>query len=94
MPISLWDLQAMTQMSSGYMQVDVKPVPAGPRNPFGMAFKPVETLLTKESEAIRDCNAGAARSWKISNPSKKHPYTGMHKLPSTSCSIIDGACWL
>ena len=58
------------------MQVDVKAVPRGPENPFGMAFKPVETLLKTESEAIRDCNAGAARAWKISNPSKKHPFTG------------------
>ena len=75
----------MHSTSVACMQVDVVAVPRGPKNPFGMAFKPVEKVLTTESEAIRDCNAGAARAWKISNPSKKHPYTGMPSVPQPPC---------
>jgi primary-amine oxidase len=49
-------------------EVDVVTEPPGPGNPHGNAFRPVTTLLTKESEAQRLANAGASRSWRIVNP--------------------------
>ncbi|KAK9834117.1 hypothetical protein WJX84_011698, partial [Apatococcus fuscideae] len=73
-------------------EVDVRALPAGPRNPYGLAFRPVETVLATEHEAMRDCNASVSRSWKISNPSKKHPYTGKpvayKLLPNQSQTLL------
>jgi primary-amine oxidase len=49
-------------------EVDLKAHALDPvTNPAGNAFGPVETVLKTEQEAIRTCNQGTARHWKIKN---------------------------
>lgn len=44
------------------------------KNPWGNAFKPVDTLLRTEAEAQRDITAD--RTWKIVNPTRQNPVNG------------------
>lgn len=53
-------------------EVNTVSLPAGQDNPFGNAFRPEQTLLTKESEAKRSVNGASARYWRIVNPHKKN----------------------
>jgi primary-amine oxidase len=50
-------------------EVETEPVPAGPENPYGNAFRPRRTLLRTESEAQRLINPLTARHWLVVNPS-------------------------
>ncbi|MFB0836304.1 primary-amine oxidase [Arthrobacter halodurans] len=43
-------------------------VPTGPENPRGNAFTRKRTVLARESEAQRDANMAAGRTWVVSNP--------------------------
>ena len=46
-------------------------------NPYGNAFRPVESIIRNEDEARRLYDANKARSWKISNAEgKANPITG------------------
>lgn len=49
-------------------EVDVRGRPAGPDNPQGNAFGRSVTRLSRESEAARNADPAAARSWQIINP--------------------------
>jgi len=59
-------------------EVDVVPLPPSPAsNPYGNAFKAVETVLRTEHDAVRTCDATRARTWKIANAEgKTNPITG------------------
>jgi len=52
-------------------EIDIIPDPISEQNPYGNAFSPVETILTKEQDAIRTYDATKARAWKISNAEGK-----------------------
>jgi primary-amine oxidase len=49
-------------------EIETEPVPAGPQNPYGNAFRPRRTLLRTESEAGRLINPLTARHWLVVNP--------------------------
>lgn len=51
-------------------EVDAVAVPMGPENPWGNAFRPQRTRLTRESEAMRTADNLKARVWHITNPEK------------------------
>ena len=44
----------------------------GPDNPWGNAFRPQRTTLTRESEAMRVADNLKARVWHITNPTKQN----------------------
>jgi primary-amine oxidase len=47
------------------------------KNPYGNAFGAVETVFTKEKDAVRMYDATKARTWKIANAEgKNNPITG------------------
>ncbi|GAX83474.1 hypothetical protein CEUSTIGMA_g10899.t1 [Chlamydomonas eustigma] len=49
-------------------EVDVEPIPTGPENPYGNAFKAQETTLHSVATAKRMIAPEKARIWKIKNP--------------------------
>lgn len=53
-------------------EVDAVPVPIGPDNPWGNAFRAQKTKLTCESEAKRVADNLKARVWHITNPTKQN----------------------
>jgi primary-amine oxidase len=53
-------------------EVDAVAVPMGPDNPWGNAFRPQRTKLTRESEAMRVADNLKARVWHITNPTKQN----------------------
>jgi primary-amine oxidase len=53
-------------------EVDTRPEPAGPDNPWANAFAPVATLLETETQARRVVDPSASRYWKIVNPDSKN----------------------
>jgi primary-amine oxidase len=53
-------------------EVDAVAVPMGPDNPWGNAFRPQRTKLTRESEGMRVADNLKARVWHITNPTKQN----------------------
>ena len=53
-------------------EVDAVPVPMGPDNPWGNAFRAQKTKLTREFEAKRVADNLKARVWHITNPTKQN----------------------
>ncbi|MCV7290450.1 primary-amine oxidase [Mycolicibacterium wolinskyi] len=53
-------------------EVDAVAVPVGPDNPWGNAFRPQKTKLTRESQAMRVADNLKARVWHITNPTKQN----------------------
>jgi primary-amine oxidase len=53
-------------------QVDVVPDPIDEMNPFENGFRAKATALRTEKQACANLNPGTARTWKISNPSRKN----------------------
>jgi primary-amine oxidase len=53
-------------------EVDAVAVPVGPDNPWGNAFRPQRTKLTRESEGMRIADNLKARVWHITNPTKQN----------------------
>jgi primary-amine oxidase len=49
-------------------EVDMRPEPSGPGNPYASAWRAVPTLLRRESDAQRLTDSSAARTWKVVNP--------------------------
>ncbi len=49
-------------------EVAAEAEPAGPDNPWANAFRPVSTLLERESAAQREVDPGSSRAWKVTNP--------------------------
>ena len=58
------------------VEVETEPVPMGPDNPLGNAFRPVKTPLRTESEAMRRTDSAAARSWLIESSETRNPQGG------------------
>ena len=50
------------------LEVDTEPVPKGPGNPYGNAFRPRRTLLRSESQAQRLIDPLTGRHWLVINP--------------------------
>ena len=50
------------------LEVDTEPVPRGPGNPYGNAFRPRRTLLRSESQAQRLIDPLTGRHWLVINP--------------------------
>jgi primary-amine oxidase len=48
-------------------EIEARPVPPGPDNPWSNAFEQEATLLEDESQAQRVVNAAASRTWKVVN---------------------------
>ena len=59
-------------LENSVVECDSVAVPPGPENPHGNAWVVKETLLERESEAQRNADQGAARYWKIINPSRRN----------------------
>jgi primary-amine oxidase len=57
-------------MNNSVHEVHSEPVPAGPDNPHGNAFRVVSTPLERESLARRTINPLNARYWKVTNPNQ------------------------
>jgi primary-amine oxidase len=53
-------------------EVHTEPVPAGPENPHGNAFRVVSTPLRRESQARRLIDPLSARYWKVVNPASRN----------------------
>ncbi|PYE18736.1 Cu2+-containing amine oxidase [Williamsia limnetica] len=53
-------------------EVDAVPVPMGPENPWGNAFRAQKTRLSKESDAQRLADNLKARVWHVTNPTKQN----------------------
>jgi primary-amine oxidase len=53
-------------------EVDAVAVPVGPENPWGNAFRPQRTKLTRESEGMRIADNLKARVWHITNPTRQN----------------------
>jgi primary-amine oxidase len=49
-------------------ELDVRPVPVGPDNPYGNAFTRTATRLMSEAEAARFADPTVGRVWRIANP--------------------------
>jgi primary-amine oxidase len=58
--------------NNSVVEVDSEAVPLGPENPWGNAFKAVETVLEREGESGRMVDSSRARYWKIVNPSVRN----------------------
>ena len=54
------------------LEMNNVPVPAGPRNPYGGAFRMEETVLATESQARRNLNLASSRRWIVINPQVKN----------------------
>jgi primary-amine oxidase len=52
-------------------EVETEPVPLGPANPAGTAFRPVRRPLRRESEAQRVIDPLRGRYWLVTNPGSK-----------------------
>lgn len=57
-------------------EVNVDPMPTGPDNPAGNAFRVSETPLLTTNAAQRNACPERSRAWKIKNPSVVNPITG------------------
>ncbi|MDJ0489782.1 primary-amine oxidase [Rhodococcus qingshengii] len=53
-------------------EVDAVPVPVGPDNPWGNAFRAQKTTITHESNGQRLADNAKARVWHITNPEKQN----------------------
>ena len=53
-------------------EVNSESLPPGADNPYGNAWEPRETLLTREAEAQRTVNPTSMRYWKIANPRSRN----------------------
>ncbi len=58
--------------SNSVYEVDTRPVPPGPDNPWSNAFAPVTTLLETETAARRVVDPATSRYWKIVNPASEN----------------------
>jgi primary-amine oxidase len=68
-------------------EVEAEIVPPGPDNPWGNAFRPRVTPLTRELAAQRETNAATSRTWRVVNPSSRNALgqpVGYKLAPTTS----------
>jgi primary-amine oxidase len=57
-------------------EVESEPIPTGPENPLGNAFRARVTPLARESVARRDSDDRAARVWHVVNPARRNALGG------------------
>lgn len=72
-------------------EVEIEPVPQGPGNPMGNAFRAVERLLTSERQAQRDAAPGSQRHWKIVNNDVRNAVgepTAYRLMPSNTATLF------
>jgi primary-amine oxidase len=62
------DLDVDGPVNSVY-EIEAEPVPTGPDNPWGNAFRQRSTRLDSELAAQREVNPATSRAWKVVNPS-------------------------
>jgi primary-amine oxidase len=62
--------------SNSVREVEAEPVPSGPENPLGNAFRARVTSLSRESQARRDSDDRAARVWHVVNPGRRNGIGG------------------
>jgi primary-amine oxidase len=68
-------------------EVEAEPIPTGPDNPWGNAFRERATRLATESTAQRDTNGARSRHWRIVNPTSTNRLdqpVGYRLLPTMS----------
>jgi primary-amine oxidase len=56
--------------ANSVVQIDSEPLPAGPENPMGTAWRAKRTVYSRESDAQAQIDPMRARYWKIENPGK------------------------
>ena len=72
-------------------EVEARPIPAGPENPFGNAFRQEATLLASEAAAQRQTNAATSRHWRVVNPTSTNRLgnpVGYRLLPTMSTPTL------
>ncbi|WIA35530.1 hypothetical protein OEZ86_003956 [Tetradesmus obliquus] len=73
-------------------EVNAEPLPFGPDNPHGNAFRVTETPLLSVHSAMRMAKPEAGRAWKIKNPAVINPITGQpvsfKLIPQTNCPML------
>ena len=67
-------------------EVEARPVPPGPDNPWSNAFESVATLLESETQARRVIEPASSRAWKVAN----HGSTSRLGLPA-AYMLVPGA---
>jgi len=80
-----------TAPPSSVFEVDMRPEPLGPGNPYGNAWRAVPTLLRRESEAQRLIDASAARTWKVVNPDVLNEFgdsVGYRLVPGPTATML------
>ncbi|MEN9251080.1 MAG: primary-amine oxidase [Thermostichales cyanobacterium BF3_bins_165] len=73
------------------MEMNLKPLPAGPDNPAQNAFVMEETHLHREQDAVRDMNMGSNRKWAILSTSKTNAIgapTGYVLMPGHNAMFL------
>ena len=78
-------------VSNSVYEVDMRPEPLGPDNPYGNEWGAVPTLLRRESEAQRLTDASAARTWKVVNPDVLNDLgdpVGYRLMPGPTATIL------
>jgi primary-amine oxidase len=63
-------------VANSVREVEAEPVPRGPANPLGNAFRARVTSLSRESQARRDSDDRAARVWHVVNPGRRNGLGG------------------
>jgi primary-amine oxidase len=72
-------------------EVDAEALPPGPDNPWANAFRARTTLLARESEARRDVDVAASRTWRVVNPDATNAVgrpTGYKLVPTMSTPTL------
>src|SRR5208283_3974758 len=54
------------------VEMNSAPIPTGPRNPYGGAFRMEETVLATERQARRNLNLASSRRWIVVNTQVKN----------------------
>jgi primary-amine oxidase len=75
-------------------EVDTRPTPPGPDNPWSNAFAPVATLLEQESGARRLVDPSASRYWKIVNTRSENRLglpVSYKLVPGSTPTLLAGA---
>ncbi len=71
-------------------EVEARPVPPGPDNPWSNAFEPVTTLLEREGEAQRVTDAAHSRCWKVvsTTPNRLGLPTAYKLVPGSTPTLL------
>jgi len=72
-------------------EVEAKPIPTGPDNPYGNAFCEQVTLLPTEAAAQRQTQAATSRHWRVVNPASTNRLgapVGYRLVPTASTPTL------